>query len=200
MDIGYSHIMKFDHDFIGREALEKKLDQPHKKKVTLLWNSEDVVRVFESVRHSDGRVLAKVYRRFRLDGPRRALVSFVYNRFMRLLWPKLGLSDVNGSPKMAHVSVIRAMQLQSRDWMLDAEMMIKAQAMGLKVIEMNVFARMREHGESKVVPSTVLTFIAKLLAFRFGPEIRRWRREWEADHSLDEVGVQSSRYGATTAS
>lgn len=49
MDIGYSHILKFDHDFIGREALEKKLDQPHKKKVTLLWNSEDVVRVFASM-------------------------------------------------------------------------------------------------------------------------------------------------------
>jgi vanillate/3-O-methylgallate O-demethylase len=49
MDIGYSHILKFDHDFIGREALEKKIDQPHKKKVTLLWNSEDVIRVFASL-------------------------------------------------------------------------------------------------------------------------------------------------------
>ncbi|MEM1261658.1 MAG: aminomethyl transferase family protein [Pseudomonadota bacterium] len=48
MDLGYSHILKFDHDFIGREALEKKQNQPHKKKVTLLWNSEDVVRVFAS--------------------------------------------------------------------------------------------------------------------------------------------------------
>ncbi|MEM1089665.1 MAG: aminomethyl transferase family protein [Pseudomonadota bacterium] len=49
MDLGYSHIMKFNHDFVGREALEKKQDQPHKKKVTLLWNSEDVVRVFASM-------------------------------------------------------------------------------------------------------------------------------------------------------
>ena len=49
MDLGYSHILKFDHDFIGREALQRKLDQPHKKKVTLLWESEDVVRVFASL-------------------------------------------------------------------------------------------------------------------------------------------------------
>jgi len=49
MDIGYSHIMKFDHDFIGREALEEKMNRPHKRKVTLLWNSEDVVRVFASL-------------------------------------------------------------------------------------------------------------------------------------------------------
>lgn len=49
MDLGYSHIVKFDHDFIGRAALEKKQDEPHRKKVTLLWNSEDVVRVFASL-------------------------------------------------------------------------------------------------------------------------------------------------------
>lgn len=49
MDLGYSHILKFDHDFIGREALERKVGQPHRKKVTLLWNSEDVVRVFASL-------------------------------------------------------------------------------------------------------------------------------------------------------
>lgn len=49
MDIGYSHILKFDHEFIGREALSQKIKQPHKKKVTLLWNSGDVVRVFASL-------------------------------------------------------------------------------------------------------------------------------------------------------
>ena len=48
MDIGYSHIMKFDHDFIGRAALEEKIKQPSKKKVTMLWNTEDVIRVFAS--------------------------------------------------------------------------------------------------------------------------------------------------------
>lgn len=49
MDIGYSHILKFDHDFIGRSALEEKSKHPHRKKVTLLWNSEDVVRIFASL-------------------------------------------------------------------------------------------------------------------------------------------------------
>ncbi|MEO0996330.1 MAG: aminomethyl transferase family protein [Pseudomonadota bacterium] len=48
MDLGYGHILKFDHDFIGREALEAKQNEPHKRKVTLLWNTEDVVRVFAS--------------------------------------------------------------------------------------------------------------------------------------------------------
>ena len=48
-DLGYGHIVKFDHDFIGREALEAMQDRPHRKKMTLVWDPEDVVRVFGSM-------------------------------------------------------------------------------------------------------------------------------------------------------
>lgn len=44
-DLGYGHIIKFDHDFIGREALEKMAGKKHRKKVTLALNSDDVRRV-----------------------------------------------------------------------------------------------------------------------------------------------------------
>ena len=47
-DLGYGRHVKFDHDFIGREALEKMASQPHRKKVWLRWNDEDVLRVFAS--------------------------------------------------------------------------------------------------------------------------------------------------------
>jgi vanillate/3-O-methylgallate O-demethylase len=41
--------VKFDHDFIGREALEKMANQPHRKKVTLAWNGDDVAKAFRSM-------------------------------------------------------------------------------------------------------------------------------------------------------
>ena len=41
--------MKFDHDYIGRSALEAMQDRPHKRKMTLRWNNDDVVRVFASL-------------------------------------------------------------------------------------------------------------------------------------------------------
>jgi len=47
-DLGYSIYVKFDHDFIGREALEKMANQPQRKKVTFAWNADDVARVFRS--------------------------------------------------------------------------------------------------------------------------------------------------------
>ncbi|MEL1251430.1 syringate O-demethylase [Aurantiacibacter gilvus] len=48
-DIGYGHIVKFDHDFVGREALEKMATQKHKQKVTLALDNEDMMRVLSSL-------------------------------------------------------------------------------------------------------------------------------------------------------
>ena len=48
-ELGYGRILKFDHDFVGREALEKKAKEPHRKKVTLAWNGEDVGRIFTAM-------------------------------------------------------------------------------------------------------------------------------------------------------
>ncbi len=43
-ELGYGAFVKFDHDFIGREALEKLAGTPQRKKVTLAWHGDDVER------------------------------------------------------------------------------------------------------------------------------------------------------------
>jgi glycine cleavage system aminomethyltransferase T len=48
-DLGYGAFVKFDHDFIGREALEKMAAAPQRKKVTLALDNEDVARVISSM-------------------------------------------------------------------------------------------------------------------------------------------------------
>jgi vanillate/3-O-methylgallate O-demethylase len=40
-DLGYWPFVKFDHDFVGRDALEQ-MTEPKRKKVTLAWNGDDV--------------------------------------------------------------------------------------------------------------------------------------------------------------
>lgn len=47
-DLGYGKIVKFDHDFIGAEALKARAEQPQRRKVTLVWDAEDVARVVSS--------------------------------------------------------------------------------------------------------------------------------------------------------
>lgn len=48
-DLGYGPLVKFDHDFVGRKALEGMAGRVHRKKVTLVWSGADVERVFGSL-------------------------------------------------------------------------------------------------------------------------------------------------------
>ena len=48
-DLGYWPFVKFDHDFVGRDALEAMGDEPERRKVTLAWNGEDVASAMGSL-------------------------------------------------------------------------------------------------------------------------------------------------------
>ncbi len=48
-ELGYGIFVKLDHDFIGRDALEKISRAPQRKKVTFAWNAEDVTKVVHSL-------------------------------------------------------------------------------------------------------------------------------------------------------
>jgi glycine cleavage system aminomethyltransferase T len=47
-DMGYGRVVRFDHDFIGRAALEKIAKNPRRTKAWFTWNSEDAARVISS--------------------------------------------------------------------------------------------------------------------------------------------------------
>jgi vanillate/3-O-methylgallate O-demethylase len=48
-ELGYGSFIKFDHDFIGRDALEKADPAAQRKKVTLAWDPEDITKIFASL-------------------------------------------------------------------------------------------------------------------------------------------------------
>ncbi len=48
-ELGYGIFVKFDHDFIGREALEKIDQKTQRKKVTFAWNADDVLKAYKSL-------------------------------------------------------------------------------------------------------------------------------------------------------
>ena len=47
--LGYGPFVKFDHDFAGREALERLAGQPQRKKVTFAWHGEDMANLYGSL-------------------------------------------------------------------------------------------------------------------------------------------------------
>jgi len=47
-ELGYGSFVKFDHDFVGRDALSGIEPERQRRKVTLAWNADDVARLLAS--------------------------------------------------------------------------------------------------------------------------------------------------------
>ena len=75
-DLGYGPIVKFDHDFIGKEALQKIAANPKRTKVTLALNSEDVTRAIGSMFQKENR--AKYF-----DFPSSVYSTLPYDKVLR---------------------------------------------------------------------------------------------------------------------
>lgn len=71
-DLGYGRVLRLDRDFIGADALRAKASEPHRRKVWLRWNDEDVTRALASGLFGDEptqylAVPCPVYRTFQYD-------------------------------------------------------------------------------------------------------------------------------------
>ena len=49
VEVGWHNMAKFDHDFIGREALAAEIANPQRTTVTLRWNPDDVMDTYASL-------------------------------------------------------------------------------------------------------------------------------------------------------
>jgi vanillate/3-O-methylgallate O-demethylase len=54
-ELGYGSFVKFDHDFVGRDALEAMADRPSRTKVTLAWSGDDVAAAMRTLFQPDHR-------------------------------------------------------------------------------------------------------------------------------------------------
>lgn len=128
----------------------------------------EVRALFEVLRAAPAPGLFKVRRRFRRDGADRKLASLGWNLLANAAFGGLGALDVNGNPKLWPRRALDPAALVSDDWFLDAEVLVRARAAGLPVVERDVPARPRQGGRSKVRATTCLE-LARSLA--------RWRGE-----------------------
>jgi vanillate/3-O-methylgallate O-demethylase len=49
MERGQGHLVSFDHEFVGREALEERIDDPARELVTFVWETADGLDVYASL-------------------------------------------------------------------------------------------------------------------------------------------------------
>ena len=115
--------------------------------------------------------LTKTYRVVRDDGLYRRLISFVYNALFRLLFG-FTVRDINSKPKIIRRDKYELLSLQSDDWFADAEIVIRARELGLKIGETPVHFVANDTRGSFVKPKAVLEFTSNLFRYRFSPERR----------------------------
>ncbi|WP_447726581.1 vanillate/3-O-methylgallate O-demethylase [Sphingomonas koreensis] len=91
-ELGYGPFVKFDHDFHGREALEKLDPAIQRKKVTLAWNGEDLAAIQASLYQPDADGLT--YKFF--DLPLANYASSSYDKVMDADGRTVGMSMFTG--------------------------------------------------------------------------------------------------------
>jgi dolichol-phosphate mannosyltransferase len=134
---------------------------------------EDVLKIFQSV--SGDCDIVKANRKERRDGITRKALSTVYNFLFATLF-NVHTSDVNGSPKIFKQELLSRIKPESKDWFLDAEVLIKAKCLNAKKTEVPVEFLRREKGSSHVKISAIYEFLKNMLNYRFGRGMREWKQ------------------------
>ncbi|HEU4869357.1 MAG TPA: glycosyltransferase, partial [Pyrinomonadaceae bacterium] len=115
--------------------------------------------------------LTKTYRVIRDDGLYRRFISAVYNAIFSLLFG-FKVRDINSKPKIIRRDKYELLQLESDDWFADAEIVIRARELGLKVGETPVHFSSNDNRGSFVKPKAIFEFASNLLRYRFSPKQR----------------------------
>ncbi len=134
----------------------------------------DVVRLFQAA--GSGADLVKVRRSYRQDGFVRGVISDVYVMIFCLIF-NLPFYDVNATPRIFRRKWLDKFRLVSRDWFLDAEILVKAKNLGLSIKEVKIVFKRREGGASNVNLITIFEFLKNIAKLRFGRELKQWKKE-----------------------
>ena len=122
---------------------------------------DDVLKMYRRMK-ATGVDVMKGRRIARFDGPYRRTISAVYNLMFALLFGTRGIWDVNGKPKGLTRAAYEAMELESDDWFIDAEMVLSAQRQGLTIGELPVVFHSNEERDSFVRPTAILEFLKNM--------------------------------------
>lgn len=136
---------------------------------------QDVLRVFDCLRNGNYD-LVKVKRTVRKDRIIRRVLSKAYNLLFFTAFNVKTL-DVNSSPKILKKEALAVISPQAKDWFIDAEIMIKAKYLDLRISEVPVEFLEREKGKSHVSFATIGEFARNMLDYRFGRGLSSWKQE-----------------------
>lgn len=111
------------------------------------------------------------FRVYRYDSVLRCILSWVYNRIVRVLF-RVKVRDVDCSFKLFSRKVVDQLHLESTDFFIDTEMVARTRRLGFRIVEKGVRHYPRKHGHTTVrashIPKTLWTVARMWWRIQFG--------------------------------
>lgn len=133
---------------------------------------DDILRVLNGFEHESKPVFCKGIRYQRGDGLQRIFASFGYNLLFKVLFLST-VRDINGKPKFFRKEFYDTLHLESKDWFIDPEIILKGIHKGYKPLEIVVHFDERKKGKSHVSFKTISEFGKNLVRWRIALWIKK---------------------------
>ena len=132
------------------------------------------------------------FRVYRYDTVLRSILSWIYNRLVRILF-RVRIRDVDCSYKLFRREVLEKIVIESDDFFVDAELVAKARRWNFRLLEKGVRHYPRMAGETTVRPSDIpetlkrIALMWKRIYYPGRPHLERLAN-WEAHEP--EIGTE----------
>lgn len=127
---------------------------------------QDVVRVYDKLIR-ENLDLCKTRRITRFDSAWRKFISSIFNFLMRLLFPGIVEKDINSKPKIFTRRAYEILKLESDDWFIDAEIMIKARRYKFRIQDIPTqFLKSPDKRPSFISCKAILEFLKNIFLYR----------------------------------
>jgi glycosyltransferase involved in cell wall biosynthesis len=121
----------------------------------------DTFRIFQKVKNGEADI-CKAKRVVREDGLIRSVLALGFDILVSLFFFRI-FPDVNGYPIIMKRSTFKRLNIKSKNYMLNLEILLKAKDRNLKVSDIRVKFYKRSRGKSHVNFFTIFRFIKELI-------------------------------------
>ncbi|MEC7640693.1 MAG: glycosyltransferase family 2 protein [Nitrospinota bacterium] len=129
-------------------------------------DGESIVGCYKELQISPELELAKGVPRKIEENFFRKFVSKVYNFLVSTLFG-IEATGINCKPKIFTRQLYEKLNPESKDWFIDAEIMIKCTRMNVRYVEYPIKVLQRKEGASHVSPKTIVEFLFNFLRYLF---------------------------------
>jgi len=130
------------------------------------FSYENIVKAYKKIKEENVD-LCKGVRIRRVNNFKRNMYSIPYNLLVNILF-FTNIKDINAKPKLMSKECYTDLNIKSKDWFIDTEIMLKINKKGYKYKDFLLEYKKRKAGVSNIKVSAIIQFLKNLFLFKLG--------------------------------